>query len=210
MTDPVAEAAAALERGELVVLPTDTVYGLAARPDDPAATEAIFRAKGRPKDLTLPVLVASLEDARRVGVLDPRAERLARALWPGPATLVVPRTEASRPWSLGGQGETVGLRIPDHRLARALLVRTGPLAVTSANRSGEPPAATCEELVGIFGDRVAVYLCDEAEPLAGRPSTVVDLADERPRVLRAGALDPATIDRLLAGEDPLLDSGPRG
>jgi tRNA threonylcarbamoyl adenosine modification protein (Sua5/YciO/YrdC/YwlC family) len=195
--DPIGDAVTAVRRGELVVFPTDTVYGIAARPDDPAATARVFDAKHRPTDLTLPVLVSSFEDARAVARLDDRAERLAAALWPGALTIVVPRTSRSRDWDLGGDPASIGIRIPDHRLARAVL-GGGPLATTSANRSGEAPATTCEELHDVFGDAVAVYLCDE-RPLVGHASTVVSLLGSSPVVLRAGDIDPAEVERLSAG-----------
>ena len=139
--DPIAQAIAATRRGELIVFPTDTVYGIAVAPDEAAATARLFEAKQRPRDLTLPVLAGSIADARAIAALDDRAERLAAALWPGPLTLVVPRSARSAPWQLGGDGASVGVRIPAHRLARAVLAG-GPLATTSANRSGDPPA-TC-------------------------------------------------------------------
>jgi tRNA threonylcarbamoyl adenosine modification protein (Sua5/YciO/YrdC/YwlC family) len=195
--DPVAQAVAAARRGELIVFPTDTVYGIAADPEDAAATGRLFAAKHRPQNLTLPILVGSIGDARDVGVLDDRAERLAAALWPGALTLVVPRTSRSAGWELGGDAASVGLRIPDHRLARAVLA-AGPLATTSANRSGAPPATTCEELHAVFGDDVALYLCDDA-PLEGRASTVVSLLGPEPEVLRAGDVDAAVVARLSAG-----------
>jgi L-threonylcarbamoyladenylate synthase len=193
----VEEAVAAAQRGALVVLPTDTVYGIGTRPDDPAATAQLFEAKERPRDLTLPVLVASREEARAIAVFDQRAERLADVAWPGPLTIVLPRTDASRSWDLGADREGIGVRIPSHPLARSVLAATGPLAVTSANRSGEPPARTCEELVLTFGDRVAIYLCQE-EPLEGRASTVVDLRGE-PSVLREGEFSEAELLRVLSG-----------
>jgi tRNA threonylcarbamoyl adenosine modification protein (Sua5/YciO/YrdC/YwlC family) len=186
------DAAAAIGRGGLVVLPTDTVYGLGARPDDPRATAAIFEAKGRPRDLTLPVLVATVEEARRAAVFDGRAARLADACWPGPITIVLPRTERSRGWDLGGETGSIGVRVPDHPVALELLGRTGPLAVTSANRSGEPPATHTEALTAAFGDRVAVYLTEDA-PLVGSASTVVDLLGPEPVILRRGDVDAAVI-----------------
>ena len=191
---PVEEAARAALAGELIVLPTDTVYGIGTRPDDPAATARLFEAKGRPRDLELPVLVPNAAAAREIAAFDERAERLALACWPGPLTIVLPRTQRSQAWQLGGAPATVGVRVPRHPLALAVLSRTGPLAVTSANRSGEPTPATCDGVVEVFGDLVAVYLCAE-EPLPGPPSTVVDLAHGEPRVLRAGALDPAELLR---------------
>jgi len=195
--DPVAQAIAATRHGELIVFPTDTVYGIAAAPEDVRATARLFDAKHRPRDLTLPVLVGSIADARSVGVLDARAERLATALWPGPLTLVVPRTPRSEPWQLGGDDASVGVRIPAHALARAVLA-AGPLATTSANRSGEPPGTTCDDLHAVFGDDVALYLCDDA-PLVGRASTVVSLLGPEPVILRAGDVDADVIARLSAG-----------
>ena len=195
--DPISQAIAATRRGELIVFPTDTVYGIAAVPNDAEATARLFDAKQRPHDLTLPILVGSIGDAREVGALDDRAERLAAAMWPGPLTLVVPRTPRSEPWRLGGDDASVGVRIPDHPLARAVLA-AGPLATTSANRSGEPPASTCDELHAVFGDEVALYLCDDA-PLVGRASTVVSLLGAEPVILRAGDVAADAVARLSAG-----------
>jgi L-threonylcarbamoyladenylate synthase len=196
VSDPLAEAIAAVQRGGLIVFPTDTVYGIGARPDDAAATAKLFDAKDRPRGLTLPVLAATTALARRLAAFDERAERLALALWPGPVTLVLPRSALSRDWDLGGDDRTLGVRVPDHPMASALL-GPGPLATTSANRSGEPPATTCDELVEAFGDAVDVYLCQD-EPLVGAASTVVSLVGEL-EVLRVGTIDPDTIARLSAG-----------
>lgn len=206
-TDPIDEAAEAVRRGSLVVMPTDTVYGIGTRPDDPEAIGALFEAKGRPYHLTLPVLVAGAQEARSVALLDERAERLASALWPGAVTLVLPRTPHSAAWDLGEAATTIAVRVPSHPLTLALLARTGPMAVTSANRSGEPPARTCDELTAAFGDLVAVYLCRDDEPLEGTASTVVDLTGSQARLIRRGACAPAVIDGLLGSEGPLLDSG---
>lgn len=186
MTDALGEAVRAVLAGELIVIPTDTVYGICARPDSPEATARLFAAKDRPPELTLPVLVPSEESARRLAVFDERTERLVRNRWPGALTIVLARAAGSRGWGLGGDGRTIGLRLPDHPLARAVLERTGPLAATSANRSGEPPPAGCDGVVEVFGDLVSVYLCEEA-PLGGTASTVVDLSGPEPAVLRAGA-----------------------
>jgi L-threonylcarbamoyladenylate synthase len=188
----VADAVEALRKGELVVLPTDTVYGVAARPDLSEATARLFEAKGRPRDLNLPVLVADRTDAARVGLLDDRGRRLADEFWPGGLTVVVRRTEASRGWNLGEEGETVGVRVPDQAVTREILREAGPLAVTSANRSGEPTPETCEGVRAALGKAVAVYVCDDASP-PGPPSTVIDLTGPEPRVLREGALDPDSI-----------------
>ena len=123
--------------------------------------------------------------------------------------MVLPRTDASTGWDLGGDGHTIGVRVPSHPLALAVLAAAGPLATTSANRSGEPPAVTCDELHAAFGDGVTVYLCQE-QPLSGAASTVVDLTHPDVRVLRAGGVDAGRIEQLLGGGAPLLDSPPPG
>jgi len=168
------------------VLPTDTVYGIGARLDRPAALAALFGAKGRPRSLPLPVLVAGVDQARALGVFGGAAQRLAAAFWPGPLTIVVPRLESLRA-DIGGDGTTIGVRVPDHAGVRALLELTGPLATTSANRSGEPTPPTVEGVAGVFGDAVAVYL-DGGTALGGAPSTVVSLAGSTITPLREGAL----------------------
>ena len=203
--DPLIDAMKAVRRGGLIVMPTDTVYGIAGRPDVPSAIARVFKAKGRPTALGLPVLVASLEEARSVARFDGAAERLAGELWPGPVTLVLPRTDTSHHWKLGGDPDSIGVRIPRHPLALALLSATGPLAVTSANRSGQPPARNCDELLEVFGDAVDVYLCEDT-PSTGIASTVVDLAGGTARILREGDITSESIVRLLANEEPLLDS----
>jgi len=205
--DPVAEAADAARRGRLIVLPTDTVYGVGTRPDDPEATARLFEAKARPRGLELPILTATAAEARTVARFDDRADRLAGGCWPGALTMVLPRSALSLGWNLGGDAETVGVRVPRHPLALAVLAATGPLAVTSANRSGSRPARTCDELQAAFGDAVEVYLCQD-EPLEGAASTVVDLAHGQARLLRHGAVAPEVIERCLPGEGPLLDSRP--
>jgi L-threonylcarbamoyladenylate synthase len=207
--DPIADAVAAVRRGELIVFPTDTVYGIGAAPQDPAATAKLFDAKRRPPDLTLPVLTASREVAATLARFDERAERLAQVFWPGQLTIVLPRAQMSFAWDLGGDAGTIGLRVPSHPLALAVLSAAGPLATTSANRSGAPPAGTCDELHVAFGDLVAVYLCQE-QPLVGRASTVVDLAHGDARILRVGGVGVDRIEQLLGGGAPLLDSPPPG
>lgn len=203
--DPIGEAAEAARAGRLVVFPTDTVYGIGTRPDDAGATSRLFEAKRRPRHLELPVLAASVNEMRGLAVFDERAERLAGACWPGGLTLVLPRSQRSAGWDLGGDPETVGVRIPHHPLALALLAAVGPMAVTSANRSGEPTGATCDELEATFADAVSIYLCQE-DPPHGTPSTVVDLAHGPVRVIREGAVASDAVARLLSAEGPLLDS----
>lgn len=183
-----------LDEGRLVVLPTDTVYGLAARPDRPEALAGIFAAKGRPAGLALPVLVGSVADADAVGVLDDAARALAEAFWPGALTLVVDR-QPGFDAALGGDGVTVGLRMPADPAALAVLQRGGPLATTSANRSGERTPATAAEVAAVFGDLVALYLDGGPAPAgaAATPSTVIGLTGGAVTVLREGALPPATV-----------------
>jgi tRNA threonylcarbamoyl adenosine modification protein (Sua5/YciO/YrdC/YwlC family) len=196
VNDPIEDAARAALDGRLIVLPTDTVYGIGTRPDDAVATARLFEAKGRPRELELPVLVPSVAAAREVAVFDDRAETLTGRLWPGPLTLVLPRAESSRTWELGGDPSTVGVRMPHHPMALAVLARTGPLAISSANRSAEPTGGDCDALIRVFGDVVDVYLCEEAAP-AGRASTVVDLAHGDVRVLRPGVVTEEDIRSVL-------------
>ena len=196
MIDPIEDAVRAALDGGLIVVPTDTVYGIGTRPDDARATARLFEVKGRPRDLELPVLVPNAAAAREITVFDERAEILAGRWWPGPLTLVLPRAEPSRAWDLGGDPTTVGVRVPHHPMALAVLARTGPLAVSSANRSGHTTAADCDGLARVFGDAVDVYLCQEAK-LAGSASTVVDLAHGEWRVLRPGAVTEQEIRTLL-------------
>jgi L-threonylcarbamoyladenylate synthase len=190
------DAAEAIAEGLLVVFPTETVYAIACRPDDPEATGRLFEAKRRPAGLSLPVLAPDVSTAWRLGLRSAVASALADAFWPGPLTMVLPRTEASGAWDLGERPGTIGLRVPDHPLATALMRRAGPLAASSANLSGEPPVGDTTGLVWTFGDRVGVYLVLLAEGVVdGPPSTVVELAGEELLVLREGAIAP---DRLRA------------
>lgn len=188
-TDPaegMRAAEEALARGELVVLPTDTVYGVAARPDLAGATGRVFDAKRRPADLSLPVLAHSAQAAEAVAEFDDRARFLATRFWPGGVTIVLPRMPAARAWDLGGEVETVGVRVPAHDVTLALLERTGPLAVTSANLSGQPTPPDCEGVRRALGEAVSVSLC--AGTCAGTPSTVVDLTGPTVRITREGAV----------------------
>ncbi|HEX2026203.1 MAG TPA: L-threonylcarbamoyladenylate synthase [Actinomycetota bacterium] len=183
----IAEAAAAIENGDLVVMPTETVFGLGARPDLPEAIARVFEAKQRPRILTLAILARDASQAESVAVFDDRARVLADRFWPGPVTMVLPRTELSAAWDLGEETATVGVRVPDHAVASALLAVTGPLAVTSANRSGEPPPPDCDGVRATFGDAVAAYLCGGPAP-HGVASTIVDLSGPEPGILRPGAV----------------------
>ena len=192
-------AAAILRAGELVVVPTETVYGIACRPDDPATTARLFEAKRRPRGLNLPVLAATAEEALALAEVPPEAAALAAELWPGPLTIVLRRSATSASWDLGDERETIGIRVPDLTVTRAVLGEMGPLGVTSANRSGEAPATDRAALLDAFGDTVSLYLVAAGERLAGAPSTVVDLTDApRVEILRSGSLSRERIHAVLA------------
>jgi L-threonylcarbamoyladenylate synthase len=180
-------AVSVVHRGGLVVIPTDTVYGIAADAFSPAAVDALLRAKLRTRDMPVPVLVGS---AHTLDGLAPDRSQAARdlvdAFWPGALTVVLRHT-SSLAWDLGEARGTVAVRMPLHPVALELLNRTGPLAVSSANTTGRPPAITAEEAESQLADAVEVYLdggpC--AEPV---PSTIVDLTGPAPRLVRAGAI----------------------
>lgn len=183
----IAEAAAAIRRGELVVLPTDTVYGVAADAFNPTAVNLLLAAKGRGRDMPVPVLVSStaMLDAL-VDRLSDGGRALVTAFWPGALTLVVRHT-THLSWDLGEARGTVAVRRPDHPLTVALIEQTGPLAVSSANRSGHPPATTALDARLQLGAAVAVYL-DGGPCASATPSTIVDLTGDVPRLLRPGAV----------------------
>ncbi|PZG17830.1 L-threonylcarbamoyladenylate synthase [Nonomuraea aridisoli] len=183
----VMEAAAAVRRGELVVLPTDTVYGIGADAFTPDAVTALLGAKGRGRDMPPPVLVGTVRAATAlVDDLGPYGQDLVDAFWPGPLTLVCKANRALS-WDLGDTKGTVAVRMPLHPVALDLLKETGPMAVSSANRSGEPPATTAEEAEKQLGDSVEVYL-DGGPTTDKTPSTILDLTTAVPRLLRRGAI----------------------
>jgi len=179
-----AEAVAALQKGAVVGLPTDTVYGLGADPFSEKGVALLFALKDRPAVKPVPILAASVEHAARIAVLEGAALAAARAHWPGALTLVVPRVPGLPDWVGDPARNSVGVRVPDHPATLALLAASGPLAVTSANRSGEAPAADAAAARAMFGTRVAAYLPGSASNRA--PSTVVDFTGPAPRVLRSG------------------------
>ena len=183
-----ADAAAAIRRGELVVVPTDTVYGIAADAFNPGAVNLLLAAKGRGRDMPVPVLVSSraMLDAVVQEVTETTA-RLVDAFWPGALTVVL-RETPHLAWDLGEARGTVAVRMPDHPITTALIEQTGPLAVSSANRSGQQPATTAIEARLQLGASVSVYL-DGGPGGAPVPSSIVDLTGDVPRLLRAGALD---------------------
>ncbi|MFD1540350.1 L-threonylcarbamoyladenylate synthase [Nonomuraea guangzhouensis] len=181
------EAASAVRRGELVVLPTDTVYGIGADAFTPAAITALLEAKGRGRDMPPPVLVGTVRAANAlVDDLGPYGQDLIDAFWPGPLTLVCKANRALS-WDLGDTKGTVALRMPLHPVALDLLKETGPMAVSSANRSGAPAAVTAAEAEEQLGDSVAVYL-DGGKTTDNTPSTILDLTTAVPRMLRRGAI----------------------
>lgn len=185
-------AAAALRRGDLVVLPTDTVYGVGADAFRPTAITALLAAKGRGRDMPVPVLVGSpgTVDGLAAG-LDSAARALIEAFWPGALTIVV-RQQPTLAWDLGDADGTVALRMPLHPVALELLRDTGPLAVSSANRTGLPPPTTSSQAHGQLGETVSVYL-DGGPCPAPVPSTIVDLTGPVPVVLREGAVSVALL-----------------
>ena len=182
-----AEAEAALRRGELVVMPTDTVYGIAAEAFDPVAVDGLLKAKGRGRDMPPPVLVGTVRAAMALVMdLDDAGKDLIDEFWPGALTIVC-RSSPTLVWDLGDTKGTVAVRMPLHQLALDLLKRTGPLAVSSANLSGRPPSTSCDEAMDQLGDSVAVYL--DGGPCPGDvPSTIVDLTGTVPRLLRQGVI----------------------
>ena len=182
----------ALQAGRLVVLPTDTVYGIAADAFSPAAVASLLAAKGRGRDMPVPVLVGSPRTVEGLATdITDAGRRLVEAFWPGALTIVV-NQQPSLAWDLGDTDGTVALRMPLHPVAIELLVEVGPMAVSSANRSGEPPATTCDEAVAQLGDSVRVYL-DGGPAGDPVPSSIVDLTGPVPLLLRSGAIDLETL-----------------
>jgi tRNA threonylcarbamoyl adenosine modification protein (Sua5/YciO/YrdC/YwlC family) len=182
----------AARRGDLVVLPTDTVYGLGCDAFNPHGVANLLAAKGRGRDMPVPVLVGSPDTVEGLAYgLSKAARDLVEAFWPGALTVVV-RYQPSLAWDLGDANGTVALRMPLHPVAIELLTAVGPMAVSSANRSGSPPATTSAEAEAQLGDSVAVYL-DAGPSGEAVPSTIIDLTSTEPRLLRLGAIDLATL-----------------
>jgi tRNA threonylcarbamoyl adenosine modification protein (Sua5/YciO/YrdC/YwlC family) len=181
------EAAAAVRRGDLLVLPTDTVYGIGADAFTPEAVAKLLEAKGRGRDMPPPVLVGTVRAATAlVDDLGPYGQDLIDAFWPGPLTLICKANRALS-WDLGDTKGTVAVRMPLHPVALDLLKETGPMAVSSANRSGSPAATTVAEAEEQLGDAVEVYL-DGGKSTDNTPSTILDLTTAVPRLLRRGAI----------------------
>lgn len=180
----VEEAAAALTRGEVVAFPTDTVYGIAAGHGN---IEALFRAKGRPKEKRIPVLLSDASHLEASAIVTPAARVLAERFWPGPLTIVL---VAPRRGSLA-------FRVPANAVARRLIAASGGgLPVTSANISGQPDATTAEEVMAQLGGRIALVL-DGGKTPGGVPSTIVDCSGDGVRIVREGAITEREIDRAI-------------
>lgn len=190
-------AARAVQRGRLVLLPTDTVYGVGADAFSADAVARLLAAKGRGRQMPPPVLVSAKTTLEALAVDVPEwARALADELWPGPLTLVV-RQQPSLQWDLGETRGTVAVRMPDHDVALALLARTGPLAVSSANRTGLPAATDADAAQEMLGSAARILL--DAGPTPGPvPSTILDCTAEQGRVLRLGVVGVETLNEVVA------------
>ena len=194
-----AEAIAALERGLLVAMPTDTVYGLGVALGAIGGLERLFAAKQRPLDKGIVLLLADHRQAEEVGELDAAAHVLAAAFWPGGLTIVVAqRSDATLPPELTGGARTIGLRLPAHDAPRSLAAAAGPLPVSSANRSGHGPAIDADGVLAQLGNAVDLAIVLDGGPAPGGvASTVVECTGGPPRILRPGAISPDALAAVL-------------
>jgi len=192
--DALAHAIRELNDGRVLIVPTDTVYGIGCDASNPDAVSTVLAAKGRGRQMPPPVLVASVDaiDSLCVDVPD-YARALARAFWPGGLTLIL-RARPDLGWDLGETGGTIGVRMPNQAALLRLLHDFGPMAVTSANLTGQPPATSVEQAVGYFGTRVSAYL-DGGPTQGSTASSIVDFAHDVPRALRLGTI---SLDELSA------------
>jgi L-threonylcarbamoyladenylate synthase len=194
--EAIPQALEILENGGLVAFPTDTVYGVGALVFDAAAVESIYAAKNRPVEKAIPILIGGPEDLDKVTTeIPPIAATLAARFWPGPLTLVVPK-HPNLP-DVVSTAPTVGVRVPDHPIARALLRTAGPMAVTSANISGSDSPKTAEEVSRQLNGRIPLIL-DGGETPGGVPSTVVNCLGTEPVILREGPVTLKNIQFVLA------------
>ena len=185
-----------LREGGLVAFPTDTVYGVGALAFDGKAVESIYKAKDRPIEKAIPVLIADAVDMEKVGMDIPDvAYQLAARFWPGPLTCIIPK-QPTLPASVSAT-DTVGVRVPDHETARALLRAAGPMAVTSANTSGQPSPSTAQEVFTQLGGRIDLIIDGGTTP-GGVPSTLVDCTGEDLKILREGPITLEEIRRKLS------------
>jgi tRNA threonylcarbamoyl adenosine modification protein (Sua5/YciO/YrdC/YwlC family) len=194
-----------IQRGGVVAIPTDTVYGLACDPANPAAVSRIYAIKRRPDGLELTLLAAALADIEDDVDLSPAARTLAGAYWPGALSIV--STLRSRRWAIPREGSTLSVRVPDHPLALELLRRTGPLATTSANRHGEPTAGTAAGVATALGAEIDTVL--DGGRSAGLASTIIDCTTTTPRVLRDGPISATALLSLLGGFPATTTEGQR-
>ncbi|HJR80400.1 MAG TPA: L-threonylcarbamoyladenylate synthase [Anaerolineales bacterium] len=191
--DTIRRALEVLRAGGLVAFPTDTVYGIGALAFDGKAVLSIYAAKNRPMEKAIPILLGDSKDLEKVAMSIPStARRLASRFWPGPLTILVPKKPAL-PEAVSATS-TIGVRVPDHEVARALLRTAGPMAVTSANLSGQASPTTADEVFAQLNSRVGLIIDGGSTP-GGIPSTVVDCSDEEIRIIRAG---PITEEQLLS------------
>ncbi len=203
----IAAAVSAVRSGRLVVLPTDTVYGIGADAFDAESVAALLEAKGRGRHMPPAVLVAEKRTVDGLAIDVPGyARTLIDAYWPGPLTLIL-KAQPSLRWDLGDTNGTVGLRMPDDPLALAVLAQTGPMAVSSANRTGAPPATTVTQAAAMLGPAVEVYL--DGGPSRGTvASTIVDCTRDAPVVLRVGGIPADEVSRAAdAGQERAADAG---
>jgi L-threonylcarbamoyladenylate synthase len=202
-----AAAVAAVRRGLLVVLPTDTVYGVGVDAFDADAVQRLLDAKGRGRDMPPPVLVSAATTLEALATDVPGwAHTLTERYWPGPLTIVC-RQQPSLRWDLGETRGTVAVRMPQDQVALDLLGRTGPLAVSSANLTGEPAATDADDAERMLGRSVEVIL-DDGPRSASPASTIVDCTGTRPQVLREGAIGFAELKAVLEGVGTELEVGP--
>jgi tRNA threonylcarbamoyl adenosine modification protein (Sua5/YciO/YrdC/YwlC family) len=203
----IARAAEMLAEGDLVVLPTDTVYGLGADAFSPTAVAALLAAKGRGREMPPPVLIGHLRTLDGIATgISAQVRALAEAFWPGALTIIC-QAQPTLKWDLGDTGGTVAVRMPQHPVALELLGVTGPLAVSSANLTGRPPALSCQDAQQQLAESVAVYL-DAGPTGSGVPSTIIDGTRDVPRVLRLGALSVAELRTVVPELDPDPDREP--
>ena len=200
-------AALAIQGGELIVIPTDTVYGIAGDAFSPYSVGNLLVAKGRGREMPPPVLVSAATTLDALATAVPTyARELVDALWPGPLTLVC-RQQTSLQWDLGDTRGTVAVRMPDNEVALELLSRTGPLAVSSANVTGQPAATSADAADEMLGPSVAVILDDGPTP-GPVPSTIVDVTGPQGRILRTGALPLDRLNEIVASIGvEIIDAG---
>ncbi len=193
-----------LASGGVVAVPTDTMYGLAADAFNEAAVERVFRLKGRPAGVPLPLLLATTEDMSECAAEVPEhAWRLAKLFWPGPLTLILRKAERV-PAVVSGGGDTVALRVPNHEVPRRIVSALHrPITGTSANRSGRQPAITADEVRRAFGDELSLIIVSKVPP-DGLASTVLDLSEQVPRIVRPGAVTSREIEKAI-GCDVTVD-----